>query len=528
MIILSSVYACTGHPTFLCYNSTMRRKTRLFLFIFIALLFFVVAPLTVLYSLGWRFDWSTKEIVQPGIFYFKVLPRNTHVYLTPTDGSPLFGEDGTMHEKTDFFFGSALIENLLPKKYKIIITKEGFHSWQKTLATEERQVTEAKNIVLIPQNPSFTRLTQNVQDVFFAPDEKTIILKERTSVFLQDNSYGENGENLRETIWSLKLFDMEKSVKTHIITEYDILSLLPNNSDEQIGNSAANTQETLQLLDVLFDTTLQQMVLKTAKGTDIQYYLVNIDQMPFLVTPLLLGKKVTEVAFDPQSRQLLLVLDGTTLTQVAGVPDTKLKAPTIEQVITFTLSGNTLYYLASSGFLFKTTSSLLSPEKLNTIPLSLQENRTYAITVSGAHILVNEDNVLFLFDYEKRVFEKISESVGGIRFSRDNKKIALFNDHEIWLRFFEPTYDQPQRQEGERVFLTRFSETIQDVFWFSDHYVIFAVGDTIKVAEIDDRDRINIVDLAVFPNPHIFWSSENKRLFVLSEEDFFNSEKLIP
>ena len=134
----------------------MTRRTRTLLFSFFIILFILITPLTVLYSLGWRIDWKSKKIIQTGAFYFKVWPKNCQVYLNEE-----------LEKKTDFFFGSALIENLLPKKYNVEIKKEGFQSWRKSLKIKERTATEAKNIILIPEKPNFTLTAKNVEKFFF-------------------------------------------------------------------------------------------------------------------------------------------------------------------------------------------------------------------------------------------------------------------------------------------------------------------------------------------------------------------------
>jgi hypothetical protein len=103
--------------------------------------------------------------------------------------------------------------------------------------------------------------------------------------------------------------------------------------------------------------------------------------------------------------------------------------------------------------------------------------------------------------------------------SSDGQKVIEADKHEIWISLPE---------EKEKIFLTRFSETVSKVFWFNDYYLIFNVGDKIKVAEIDDRDRLNIIDIAEFKTPEIFWDSLNGKLYVLSESTLYVSEKLLP
>ena len=92
----------------------------------------------------------------------------------------------------------------------------------------------------------------------------------------------------------------------------------------------------------------------------------------------------------------------------------------------------------------------------------------------------------------------------------------------------EQIYDQPQRHVGEKVFLTRFSEKIDEVFWYTNHYLVFNVGNRIKIVEIDDRDKINIVDFTEFKEPKTFWNQSNKKLYILSEEILYTSKKLVP
>ena len=247
----------------------MSKKARTILFIICVCLFFATAPAVILYSQGFRFDFEGKKIVQTGALYFKVSPRSAEVYL-----------NNKLKTKTSMITGSVLIETLMPKTYQVKIKKEGYYPWQKNLEIKEAQVTEAKNIVLIPKNSDFTLSNQKAEEI------------------------------------------------SEIVSEI-------------------------------------------------------------------------------------------------------------------------------------------------------------AVTAT----------------------------------SSDEKKVIESNNYEIWILFLE---------EKEKIFLTRFSEKIGNVFWLTDHYLIFNVGNKIKVAEIDNRDRINMFDLAEFEKPEIFWSKKDRKLYVLSEEGIYISENLLP
>lgn len=175
----------------------MARKNRRILFLILAIIFLISAPTVFLYSLGYRFDIENKKITQSGGFYFKVWPKSSEVYL-----------NGKFVKKTDFFFGALYINNLLPKKYEVEIKKEGYHSWKKTLEVKEKQVTEMKNIFLFPENPKFSIISQDVEDFFVSPDQRKIILKET--------------EIGKDHIFSLKLFELDKNIKSHLAKDTDL------------------------------------------------------------------------------------------------------------------------------------------------------------------------------------------------------------------------------------------------------------------------------------------------------------------
>ncbi|MBZ9577784.1 WD40 repeat domain-containing protein [Patescibacteria group bacterium] len=469
----------------------MTRRTRKILFLFLLILFLIAAPLTVFYSLGWRFDWKTKRVIQPGVFYFKVWPKNVQIYL-----------DNELKEKTDFFFGSVLVENLLSKKYDVEIKKEGFHTWEKTLEIRKREVTEAKNIVLIPENPRFTVMTKETKDFFFSPDGEKIILRE---------------EGDKKQGWALKLFELDKNVKSHLIDEGDI------------------SKEKVQLFDLKFSPNSKRVLLEVGVKEKLIYYLLEIDKVPALLTSLdFLNSDVEKVYFHPKNHQKLLVLlaltsetgEETRALSEVDLIDKKISLPVLENLITCSILNESIYYLDASGFLFKTGLSFNQEERLNIIAFPLKEEAKYEITASNSHILLEENDTLYIFDGNKKSFQKLFEPVKNFKFSPDSQKLVYFNDYEIWVLFLGKKYDQPQKEAGEQLFITRFSEKIDEVFWYTNHYLIFNAGDKIKIAEIDDRDKINIVDLTEFKEPKIFWS--NKKLYILSEENLYVSEELTP
>jgi len=178
---------------------------------------------------------------------------------------------------------------------------------------------------------------------------------------------------------------------------------------------------------------------------------------------------------------------------------------------------------------------------------------------------LREGNNLYKFNPDLKIFENFFEKINALKISQDNKKLAYFSDYEIWVLFLSDKNDPPQKRMGEKLFLTRFSEKINDVFWLNSDYLIFNTEDKIKISEIDDRDRLNIIDVfeikklppngsakkASFLLPpsvarremnevqrppslllgspvKMFWNQFDKKIYILNGGNLYSSNPLLP
>jgi hypothetical protein len=171
----------------------MKPWQRKFLFLFFLFLFLIFGPILIFYSLGYRVDFEKKKITKTGGIFIKALPKEVEILI-----------DGKLKKKTDPFFGSALIENLLPKKYKVKVKKEGYFPWEKELEVEEEKVTEAKNLILFPKNLSFYQILNGVDQFWILPNGNELVLKEK------------EGEK-----WVLKSYSLEKKLRSYLISQDD-------------------------------------------------------------------------------------------------------------------------------------------------------------------------------------------------------------------------------------------------------------------------------------------------------------------
>lgn len=460
----------------------MRKKQRKTLLFALAAIFIITAPLTAFYSLGWRFDIKTGRINQPGIFYFKTNPKNAQVFL-----------DGKLKKRTDFFFGTLLVENLSSKKYDVSIKKEDYFDWQKELEIKNGEATEAKNITLIPKNAQFPVISKNIDKLFFSPDGKGIILKEKS-----------------QNTWSLKLYETDKSLKSHVINEKDLLS--------KIG-LAGN----MEVEDISFSSELKTILLKTKVNSITAYYILDGNALTYLA----FGEDIKKADFDPSNnRRIIFLLNNGGFMQLDALGG-KITSTFPKNVINYSIFKNEIFCLDPEGNIIKTDFSFNLYEKLDIPKITINNSYDYELSASSSSLIIKENNTLYYINRDKNTIKKISEQANGFEFSSDFKKIFYYNNYEIFVLFLEKEDSQPQKEAGDQIFLTRFSEEIGKVFWYTNYYLVFNVKDKIKVIETDDRGKMNIVDLKEFKNPEIFWNDLEKKLYIFSENNLFSSDRLI-
>lgn len=443
----------------------MTKKTRRVLFFICAFLFLLAAPSVILYSQGYRLDWEQKKLVKTGAFYFKVAPKGATIFL-----------NGKSKKKTDFFFGSAFIENLTPKKYLVEIKKPDYQDWKKNLEIKETQVIEAKNIVLVPNDLKFELLDKEIIDFFSSLTNSKMILK---------------------TDSGLKLYDLDRQIKSHLIDKQDI------------------SKKQVEILDSIWSPDENKILIKIEPAS---YFLLDISKIPILPKNLDFLAEAEKITWHPNDNQKMFFQKQDKFFEVnmeEGIP-----MPILEDIIAYKTVGNDIYWLSNDGFVYK------NEEKINFLSLEIKENQNYEIYVFGSQIFLKENENLYLFKQDSKSFEPIANNVHFLTISSDFKKLCFANDFEIWLLFLEKETGQPQKEAGTKLFLTRFSQKIGKIFWWTNHYLIVNNDSKIKIIEIDDRDEIQIWNLAEFDNSKIYFNQRDKKLYVLNNNNLFVSEKL--
>lgn len=123
----------------------MTKRTRKAIFLVFFIGFFVTAPLVVLYTAGYRYNFGTGQIVQTGVLSVSSTPRSATILL----------DDDPLRATTP-----ALLKNVLPGDHRVRVEKDGYSSWEKTLAVQSRSTTFADDVVLfLVTEPALVRET---------------------------------------------------------------------------------------------------------------------------------------------------------------------------------------------------------------------------------------------------------------------------------------------------------------------------------------------------------------------------------
>lgn len=99
------------------------------------------------------------------------------------------------------------------------------------------------------------------------------------------------------------------------------------------------------------------------------------------------------------------------------------------------------------------------------------------------------------------------------------------------LIYLDKILIQPYKKRGQKETLTRFSEKINSAIWYPEdnEHVIFVVGDTVKIIELDDRGKRNIHDLTKMQNfaenswekPQIIYDFKKNKLYFINDNNLY-------
>ncbi|MDP3794627.1 MAG: PEGA domain-containing protein [bacterium] len=141
----------------------MSRRLRRFIFYSFVLVFILVSGWLVLYASGFVVSVQGWNVEQRGAIFLRANPAGVSVYL---DGVRYDSPSGILRTQ-------AFITNLPEGYHELIITKDGYHRWQKQLLVRPLEVTEVGAVRLIPRAPRIEPYTAGTSTLPLLLTEET-------------------------------------------------------------------------------------------------------------------------------------------------------------------------------------------------------------------------------------------------------------------------------------------------------------------------------------------------------------------
>ncbi len=225
----------------------MTLRARRIIYLAFILIFTIITPTIVFYTVGYRYNFKKNKIQKTGILILNSKPKEAKIYLN----------DRLRKEKTP-----AKITNLLPDEYFIKIEKENFHPWQKKLTVESNLTTFAEDIILFKRSlPSEIKISQINSAPLFAQDNQF------------DRDFEKNQTSTTSKINLISLSPDEKKLAYTLNLEHgkEIWILTLNNKKEQLIYRTSNENK----IDFLeWDPASQKILITIMTSDNFKKYLI--------------------------------------------------------------------------------------------------------------------------------------------------------------------------------------------------------------------------------------------------------------
>jgi hypothetical protein len=389
----------------------------------LAIIFVITAPVVVLYTAGYRYNFSKNKIEKTGILVIASEPKDAQIFI---NGKNV--EDAT----------PARIKNMMPGDYVVKAEKDGFYPWEKTLTVKSKLTTFAESIVLFKKTLPMQIVNGDVKSFSISNDGDKI-------------AYYEKG--------SVKIFDITSKTTKELY----------KNSSEVTDIKWAENDEKILVAERLFPN----------------FRIVNADGSEDPFTPKTLGYNFTEMVLDSGSANTAFgfVLTGaqTGMLHQIDLKEKKIKG---SRAIgnSFIAEGDTIYtveLIAKDKYLLKKSFKDSAVEdQITLMPYGnykFLESKNDLITV-----LHKERGELVLINLKNSDENNILES--GVRtavFTKDNSKIIIKKDFEILV------YDFAAKQKD--LITRYGKEIKKAVWHPEGAHLLFNLDKTLEVTELDNR-----------------------------------------
>lgn len=462
----------------------MNKRTRLIILLVCIACFLTGVSILVPYSMGYRFDFANMKITATGGIYVRTFPAAEKVII-----------DRKITEEPGLFSNSVFVQSLLPGLHAVLVQKNSYYDYSKTIPVQEKQVTKLENILLIKKSIAFNNLADNINYFSVAPNNQTVI----TSI---------------------------SGVK-NITLNYSSLNATSRPQIFPIAQMG-------KILAITWSNDSNMALITIQNKSIVSYYLFNSAllaevglQKSTVIRISYLDKNTQQISFNPQDSQGLFFIKDKILYSVKNNKIT----PIISNVETYVIFGGNITWLSAGGLLYNSDFSGKLIEQLTAENVITGKTQSYKIFTLSNKVFLQVNNSLFLLNQDKKTLEDVTppENNYKVLISPDNKSLIYWNGSEIYL--YSPT-----DKKYEKIFS---GTQIDNCQWLDNYYIIFTNENKIIISETDYRGNINTITLPqtiIIPpekrveieNPKIFFNQQDGKLYILTGDTLLSSDKITP
>lgn len=459
-------------------------KFKVYLALCIAI-FFILSFVVLFYSFGYKYNPRQGKIIQTGAIILKTFPTDADISI-----------DGTLVKKNsglaNLFSAYTKIESLEPRQYGIAASLAGFSTWEKNINIESEHVMEFKNIVLIKKDPEKNTISKKISSneniSFWISNSKNKIAFRKT-------------QNNKEALF---LYDLAGKTEKML---YRFEEIFPIKNSENIA-----------INNIIWSENDSKIFISIAKDKKIFSAVINMNG----------DKKIYRTAnamenakngWNFQLNDSLFYLDKNILLKNDFLGSKISTSKIIEGVAGFHAEGGTIYYIKKGGQdLYKTdlSDANRTETSLFELPEDLKTEESVSITRSGnSYLILTAQNKLYLVDDGSEAIS-VSYNATDAHFFNNSSRIIYNNNNEIWIYYIKEKNYQPQKQKNANELLTRYSSNIGNISVYADdEHIFYKEGYVFKFAELDDRGRRNVFDVASVKTDDVaYLASDNSVIYL--------------
>lgn len=433
----------------------MGKLRKIILFVFVGI-YLVVAPLTILYALGYIFSPAQQTLLPTGLISLSTQPSQAQVWVNGSlsqDETPL------------------VLRNLRPGVYELQISLPGYHPWRRRIEIKRDKALRFENILLFPLSPRLQILGNfSVAKLWSEPGGKRLVVLQ-----------GEKAAGLT-------LFEPEKREFRSIFSGY-------------------SHQEAV-VQDVLLHPSGDRAVITLQKKEGrLPLFVKFLDPIQVNVLTDLSQEPWTQLQWGAPYRSSLFYLKGEALRHLdldqgilyLGLP---------KKVRGFAPYGWSLFVLDGRRRLLEVTEKgkirniLLEGAQKARLIFGPDEGERYSIhLLPRTSLFPSLDHALALFLSDKgKLFSNklpylLEEEIEELAVAHDHPRALYQKGNELWVVDFEQEREKTFFEKGPTPRrLYKGKEAPRQLLWFyDDRYVLFVEGARVKV--IDFQGNGNAVDL---------------------------------